>query len=255
MHTVAIGIDVGGTAIKGAGVDPRTGAILTDRHRVTTPVGGAPTEIASSVAAMTAAIRAELPGVDPDMTPIGITLPGVVQRGIMLSAANVDDAWIGLDAAELFRTALGAPCTVMNDADAAGTAEAAFGVLRDFSGVALVLTFGTGVGSACLHDRVLVPNFELGHLHLDGHANIEQYITPKVIEREGVSLAEWADRAAHYVRHLELVLNPDCFVLGGSISKNAAEFLPFDGVLAPVIPAAFRNDAGIVGAAALAVPR
>lgn len=269
---MAIGIDVGGTGIKGAAVDVASGARLTSRHRVPTPAGGSPADIAREVGLMAEAIRAELvPGefseptagalgepsvaplaAPPAAVPVGVTLPGVVQHGIMRTAANIDRSWIGADAAELFAAAVGAPCVVVNDADAAGLAEAAFGEVRDLHGTTLVLTFGTGIGSALIHNGVLVPNFELGHLELDGHPDIERFTSAKVIEREGITLAEWAGRVARYLIHLELLFTPDRFVIGGSISKASAKYLPFPGVKAPVVPARFRNNAGIVGAAWLA---
>ncbi|PRI11202.1 polyphosphate--glucose phosphotransferase [Leucobacter massiliensis] len=259
---VAIGIDVGGTGIKGAAVDPATGALLGRRHRVPTPPGGRPEAIAAEVGAMAAAIRTELGAADGGAgaeavagAPIGVTLPGVVREGVMLTAANVDPAWIGLDAAALFSRVTGAACTVVNDADAAGIAETAFGEVRGLPGVTVVLTFGTGIGSAIVCDGVLVPNSELGHLELDGHPSIERHASAKAIEREGISLEAWAARAARYVAHVERLLNPDRFVLGGSISKAADRYLPFPGVRAPVAPATFRNNAGIVGAARLAASR
>ena len=253
---IAIGIDVGGTGIKGAAVDVATGARLTSRHRVPTPAGGSPADIAREVGAMVAAIRAELAAGESDERraelPVGVTLPGVVQHGIMRTAANIDRSWIGTDAAALFAAAIGCPCVVINDADAAGLAEAAFGEVRGLHGTTLVLTFGTGIGSAMIHDGILVPNFELGHLELDGHPDIERFTSAKVIEREGITLAEWADRVERYLIHLELLFTPDRFVIGGSISKSADQYLPFPGVNAPVVPARFRNNAGIVGAAWLA---
>ncbi|QBE49155.1 polyphosphate--glucose phosphotransferase [Leucobacter triazinivorans] len=255
QQRAAIGIDVGGTGIKGAAIDPATGEKLTSRHKVLTPAGGHPDGIAREVGAMVAAIREELAGLGcdaVDRAPVGVTLPGVIRDGVMRSAANVDPSWIGTDARALLSAAVGAPCTVVNDADAAGIAETAFGEVRGLPGVTLVLTFGTGIGSALISDGALVPNFELGHLELDGHVPVERHASAKVIEREGISLAEWADRAARYLRHLEQVLNPDRFVLGGSISKASDQYLPFPGVTAPVAPASFRNNAGIIGAARLA---
>ncbi|MGK0721886.1 ROK family protein [Leucobacter sp. W1478] len=287
---IAIGIDVGGTGIKGAAIDVTTGARLTSRHRVPTPAGGTPGDIAHEVGLMTDAIRAELtanssvptdlefrdrPGDSlsrspdgvpsksgssigglPDerrgALPVGVTLPGVVQHGIMRTAANIDRSWIGADAAALFADAIGCPCVVINDADAAGLAEAAFGEVHGLHGTTLVLTFGTGIGSAMIHDGLLVPNFELGHLELDGHPDIERFASAKVIEREGITLGEWAERVERYLIHLELLFTPDRFVIGGSISKSADQYLPFAGVHAPVVPARFRNNAGIVGAAWLA---
>jgi len=250
MQRPVIGIDVGGTGIKGAAVDFATGSKLTSRHRVATPSGGTPVGIVAAVATMVAGIRAELAdsGVEPAADAIGITLPSVVRDGIPRTAANIDPSWIGADAAALFTAATGSPCLVVNDADAAAVAEASQGQ----SGMTMVLTFGTGIGSGCVFEGALIPNFELGHLHLDGHEDIEIYAAPKAIEREGITLEEWADRAARYMRHLELVLNPDLFVLGGSISKASDQYLPFAGVAAPIVPARFRNNAGIVGAARLA---
>lgn len=253
---MAIGIDVGGTGIKGAAVDVATGARLTSRHRVPTPAGGLPADIAREVGLMANAIHTELAGENSDerlaALPVGVTLPGVVQHGIMRTAANIDRSWIGTDAAALFADSIGSPCVVVNDADAAGLAEAAFGEVRGLHGTTLVLTFGTGIGSALIHNGVLVPNFELGHLELDGHPDIERFASAKVIEREGITLAEWASRVARYLIHLELLFTPDRFVIGGSISKASAQYLPFPGVNAPVVPARFRNNAGIVGAAWLA---
>jgi polyphosphate glucokinase len=255
QQRAAIGIDVGGTGIKGAAIDPETGEKLTSRHKVLTPAGGHPDGIAREVGTMVAVIREELTGLgfaDVEHTPVGVTLPGVVRDGVMRTAANVDPSWIGTDARALLSAAVGAPCTVVNDADAAGIAETAFGGVRGLPGVTMVLTFGTGIGSALICDGVLVPNFELGHLELDGHSPIERSTSAKVIEREGISLEEWAARAARYLAHLEQVMNPDRFVIGGSISKASDQDLPFPGVTAPVAPASFRNNAGIIGAAKLA---
>ncbi|MBK0419669.1 ROK family protein [Leucobacter sp. CSA1] len=252
----AIGIDVGGTGIKGAGVDPATGERLTKRHRVETPQGGAPDAIAAAVAAMVAGIRDELAErelLDRTLVPkIGVTLPGVVQRGIMRTAANIDKRWIDTDAEALLTAAVGAPCLVVNDADAAGMAETEFGAARGQHGVTMVLTFGTGIGTALIHDGRLVPNFELGHLQLNGQLDYERFASPKNIEREGITIADWAARVAPYLAHLEFVCRPDLFVIGGSISKSSDEYLPFEHVTTPVVPAHFRNNAGIVGAAALA---
>lgn len=270
VQHVAIGIDVGGTGIKGAAIDLATGERITSRHKVATPVGGVPADIAREVGAMTDAIRVEIAdrvaagdakvaGVAGIATaaevaalPVGVTLPGVVRNGVMRTAANIDLSWIGTDAHALLAAAVAAQCTVVNDADAAGVAEVAYGEVSGLPGVTLVLTFGTGIGSALVADGVLVPNFELGHLELDGFTSIEHHTSAKVIEREGITLAEWAGRAARYVAYLEKVINPDRFVIGGSISKASDEYLPFAGVAVPVSPARLRNNAGIIGAARLA---
>ncbi|MBO1902381.1 ROK family protein [Leucobacter weissii] len=254
MTRAAIGIDVGGTGIKGSAIDPASGAAITRRHKVLTPTGGRPGDIAREVGAMVAAIREELGGpvMPSGPVPVGVALPGVLRDGVMRTAANVDASWIGADARALLSETTGAPCAVVNDADAAGLAETALGAAKDLPGTTMVLTFGTGIGTAFVMDGALVPNFELGHLELDGHPDIERYASAKAIEREDIALPEWAARAARYVAHLELLLNPDRFVLGGSISKDADRYLPFPGVSAPVVPAHFRNNAGIVGAAWLA---
>lgn len=258
MERAAIGIDVGGTGIKGAAVNTETGELLTARHKVFTPAGGLPVDIAAEVASVANAIRHELasngkiPRDQIPELPFGITLPGVVRDGVMQTAANIDESWIGVDAAARFEAAVATQCTVVNDADAAGIAETALGAAQGLSGTTLVLTFGTGIGSALIFDGTLVPNFELGHLHLDGHPDIEVHAAAKVIEREGISLAEWAGRAERYLEHLEHVMHPDRFILGGGISRSADEYLPFARVTAPVVPAKFKNNAGILGAAWLA---
>ena len=252
----AIGLDVGGTGIKGAAIDPDTGEKLTSRHKVLTPQGGAPADIAREVGAMARAIRAEL--VDFGLAaadarlPVGVTLPGVVRGGVMRTAANIDKSWIGTDAVALLSEAVGSPCLVVNDADAAGLAEVSFGEAAGLDGSTLVLVFGTGIGSSLIYDGTLVPNLELGHIQFDGYPIIERHTAAKVIEREGITLAEWAARVERYLQHLETTINPDRFVLGGSISKISDEYLPFAGVSVPVIPARLRNNAGIVGAARLA---
>lgn len=278
MEHVAIGIDVGGSGIKGAAVNTQTGELLTGRHKERTPKGGSPADIAQVLGTMAREIRQELAAArthgpahtrhlerrddaeQPANTeqssleslPVGVALPGVIKQGTMLTAANIDRGWIGLSAADLCAEATGITCSVVNDADAAGLAESHYGAARGLAGSTMVLTFGTGIGSALVHDGVLVPNFELGHLHLDGHSDIEQYASARVISRDNVPLTEWARRAARYIAHLEVLFHPDRFVLGGGISRDANHYLPFDGVTAPVIPAHFDNNAGIVGAAWLA---
>lgn len=250
MQRSVIGIDVGGTSIKGAAIDLSSGQTTTSRHRVSTPAGGMPADIAREVGGMVAAIREEC--VVPAAAPVGIAVPGVVRDGIVRTAANIDASWVSVDARALFSKATGSPCAVVNDADAAGVAETVFNSEPGFPGTTVVVTFGTGIGSAVIYDGVLIPNFELGHLQLDGHSDIEQHASARAIEREGITLDEWADRAARYLSHVELLLNPDRFIIGGSISKDAQKYLPFRGVSAPVTPARFRNNAGIVGAAWLA---
>lgn len=251
MGKAAIGIDIGGTNIKGAAVDVRSGELLTNRLRIPTPDGGMPEDISREVATMVQHIRAQYEqetNEAPEET-VGIALPSVVLDGVTYTAANIDAKWVGLDASSLFTAALGYPCEVLNDADAAGIAEAAVGAAKDVSGTVIVLTFGTGIGSACLHNGILVPNFELGHLHLDGNRDAERWASPRVIAQEGITLEEWAQRAARYVQHVEQLIHPQLVVCGGSISKDADQYLPFAGVATHTVPARFRNNAGILGAA------
>lgn len=251
-HAV-IGIDVGGTGVKGAGIDVSSGTLLTGRHRVDTPLGARPADVFAAVADMVIDIRAELSsrGI-VTQARVGVCVPSVVRQGVTLSAGNIDPSWIGLPALALLEQAVGGPCTLVNDADAAGVAEARLGAAQGVPGVVLVLTLGTGMGSGMLLDGALVPNTELGHLEFAGHAPIERFISPKVIERDGVSVKEWAARLGSALAHVERLFLPERIVLGGSISKAADDFLPLDGVRSPVVAASFRNNAGMVGAALLA---
>ena len=254
MKHLAVGIDVGGSGIKGAAVDASSGELMTQRLKVHTPQGGRVEDIARIVGEMTTRIRTVLNehGHDVSRLPVGVTLPGAVKRGVMWTAANLDEEWIGTHASRLLAHTTGTSCTVVNDADAAGIAEVRHGAIQDVRGTSLVLTFGTGIGSACISDGHLVPNFELGHLELDGHPDIEQVTSARAITREGITMTEWARRAERYLTHLEMLMHPDRFVLGGGISRDAALYLPFRTVSVPVIPAHFKNNAGIVGVACLA---
>lgn len=251
-RTAVIGIDVGGTGIKGAGVDLSTGALVTGRHKVATPAGGKPDDVAAVVAGMVTGIRAELSSRGwAASAKVGICVPSVVQYGVTRTASNIDPSWIGLDAEAMFALAIGSPCIVVNDADAAGVAEAQLGAAREAHGVTLVLTLGTGLGSGMLFNGVLVPNTELGHLEFEGHAPVEHFISPKIIDGDGVPMTEWAARLGRVLQHIERLFSPHLIVLGGSISKASDEYLPLEGVRARIVPAQFRNNAGIVGAALL----
>ena len=243
----AVGIDIGGTGIKGAIVDLATGSLVTDRIKIPTPKGGKPDAILQT----TVELLAQLPGLDPD-APVGVCFPAVVKHGITLSAANISKKWIGLHAEELFEDALGRPITFVNDADAAGYAEASFGAAQGIDGVAIMTTLGTGIGTAILHNGVLIPNAEFGHLEVDGH-DIETRASNAAREREGLSWSEWAERLQSFYVALEKYLSPDLFVVGGGVSKQYAEFLPLLSLTTPIVPAVHRNNAGILGAASLAV--
>ncbi|MDT4936636.1 MAG: polyphosphate glucokinase [Pseudonocardiales bacterium] len=244
----AFGIDIGGSGIKGALVDTSTGSLLTRRTRILTPQPATPDAVAGVVAGM---LRdAGWAGV------VGATFPAVIQHGVARSAANVDKSWIGTDVDACFSKAVAASSEVfvLNDADAAGIAEARFGAARGVGGVVILLTFGTGIGSALLIDGILVPNTELGHLELHGH-DAEKRAAASVREDENLSYAKWAPRVNDYMAHVERLFTPDLFVVGGGVSKDAAKWVPLLDLRTPVRPAQLLNNAGIVGAAIAAVER
>lgn len=243
MNTHPIGIDFGGTGIKAAPVDLTSGEPAAERKRVDTPERSTPEAVSE--------IMAELVAAFPDSTgAVGVAVPGVVRRGVVLSAANIDKSWIGVDADELLTERLGRPVHVLNDADAAGYAELQFGAAKGRDGLVILTTLGTGIGSALLWDGVLVPNSELGHLEIEGH-DAESRAAASAHEHENLSWADWAERLTTYYRTLERLFSPDLFVVGGGISKKADKFLPLIEIDTEIIAARLRNTAGIVGAAAL----
>jgi polyphosphate glucokinase len=239
MATVR-GIDIGGTGIKGAPVDIGTGKLLADRHRILTPDPATPEAVADVVAQV--ARFFEWHG------PTGATFPAVVKGGVALTAANVDRSWIGTDAGKMFADAVGGPVTVVNDADAAGIAEMEFGAGRGIRGVVMMITLGTGIGSALFVDGRLVPNTELGHLELDG-TDAERRAAESVRESEDLSWKKWSKRLDGYFDMLHELFSPDLFIIGGGVSKKADKFVPRLSTGAKVVPAQLLNDAGIVGAA------
>ena len=241
-----LGIDIGGSGIKGAAVDLARGQFATDRLRFDTPKVSSPAAVADIVAQI-----AEHFAGDIGDSPVGVTLPAVVTNGVVRSAANIDPAWIGTDARTLLSDKLGRSVTVVNDADAAGVGELHFGAARDASGLVLMTTLGTGIGSALLYDGVLVPNSELGHLEIDGH-DAESRAAANVRDDKGLSWQEWADRLQRYYSHIEDLLWPDLIVVGGGVSRKADKFLPLLHLRAPIVAAQLANSAGIIGAAWLA---
>ena len=243
--TTAFGIDIGGSGIKGAPVDLATGEFAADRVRIPTPQPSTPDAVASVLADLVSSYNL------PKDAPVGVTFPAIVKRGVAYSAANVDDSWIGTDVAAIVREATGRKALVANDADAAGYAEVAYGAAKGVQGLVMVITLGTGIGSAMIYDGVLVPNAELGHLEIDGF-DAETRASSGVREREGWSFEEWAPRLQRYFSHVEFLFSPDLFVVGGGVSKKHKEFLPLLDLKTPIVPAKLRNAAGIVGAAALA---
>ena len=240
------GIDIGGSGIKGAVVDTGTGQLLTARVRIATPQPAVPDAVAQVVQQLVAH--------EGYHGRIGATFPAVIAHGVAHTAANVDASWIGTDVDALFAARLGQPVTVLNDADAAGLAEVRFGAARDVAGVVLMLTFGTGIGSALFIDGRLVPNTELGHLELDGH-DAESRAAASARTEHALSYRHWAHRVQSYMAYLERLFTPDLFVVGGGVSKEADKWVPHLHLTAPVRPATLRNNAGIVGAALAAVER
>ena len=244
--TRGFGVDIGGSGIKGGLVDLEAGALDGERLRITTPQPSTPDAVADVVAEIVEKFNWD--------GPVGVTLPCVVKHGVAHSAANVDKAWIGTDAAALFAARLGRPTdqvVVLNDADAAGIAEMRFGSGVGRDGLVVLLTFGTGIGSALFLDGKLVPNTEFGHLEVDGH-DAEKRAAASVKEDKGLSWAEWTPRVSRYVNVLENLIWPDLVIAGGGVSKKAEKWLPLLEVRTEVVAAALKNDAGIVGAAVAA---
>jgi polyphosphate glucokinase len=239
MH--ALGIDIGGTGIKAAPVDVTTGKLLADRQKIETPRPALPEAVADVVTKLTTAFNWS--------GPVGITFPGVVTDGVTRTAANLDPAWIGHDAASLFGQATGNPVRVLNDADAAGVAEMKFGAGVGQNGTVLMLTFGTGIGSALFIRGILVPNTEFGHIEIRGR-DAESRASERAKELHDLSWGRWAGRVDEYLQHIEALLSPSLIIVGGGISKQSDKWVPrLTGIRAKIVPAALLNDAGIVGAA------
>lgn len=245
MGKKAIGIDIGGTGIKGALVDVSQGTLLSERIRMETPVGGHPEDI-------TEVVRQILKDLgSPKDTSVGICFPAVVKHGVAKSAANVSSEWIDFDADAHFTKALKRDVHMLNDADAAGYAEAKYGAAKKQKGLTILATLGTGIGTALLYNGTLIPNSELGHLPLRGES-AEKFAAFSVKEREELSWFDWAARLQEYFGLLENLLVPDLFIVGGGVSKEHEEFLPLLRLKTPIVPAELKNSAGIIGAAALA---
>jgi polyphosphate glucokinase len=244
MH--ALGIDIGGTGIKAAPVDVATGKLLADRQKIATPRPALPDAIADVVKQLVTSFKWS--------GPVGVTFPGVVIDGVIRTAANLDPAWIGVDAAALFGKAAGDPVRVLNDADAAGIAEMTFGAGVGEEGTVLMLTFGTGIGSALFTKGILVPNTEFGHVEIHGE-DAETRASEHAKELHDLSWGKWAGRVDEYLQHVEAVLAPDLIIVGGGVSKQSEKWVPrLTGISARIVPAALLNDAGIVGAAMATAP-
>jgi polyphosphate glucokinase len=239
MH--ALGIDIGGSGIKAAPVDIATGKLLAARQKIATPRPAIPEGVADVVKELATSFSWS--------GPVGITFPGVVTDGVTRTAANLDPAWIGLDAASLFAKAAGNPVRVLNDADAAGVAEMTFGAGVGELGTVLMLTFGTGIGSALFTQGTLVPNTEFGHIEIRGE-DAEKRASEHAKELHDLSWGKWAGRVYEYLRHMEALLSPHLIIVGGGVSKQSDKWVPrLTGIRARIVPAVMLNEAGIVGAA------
>lgn len=235
-----LGIDIGGSGIKGAPVDTEKGVMLTERHRIDTPDGGKPEDVAEVVGQIIE--HFEWKG------PVGCTFPAIIKQGVAHSAANVDKSWIGTDAKRLFQRVTGCPVLVMNDADAAGIAEMRFGAGVGHDGIVFVLTFGTGIGSAIFVDGTLMSNTELGHLEIRGK-DAEDRAANSVRKDKDWSYKKWSKRVNEYLQHLEMLFSPDLIIFGGGVSKKHEKFFHRLDTKAEVVPAQLLNDAGIIGVA------
>ena len=235
-----LGIDIGGTGIKAAPVDVEAGRLLAERLKLPTPHPAAPEPMAEVIGQLVTHFAWQ--------GPIGVTFPGVITSGTIRTAANLDHSWIGTDAVSFLGKATGQPVTVINDADAAGIAEMRFGAGKGEPGTVLLLTLGTGIGSALFYDGVLIPNTEFGHIEIHGK-DAETRASERAREEDELSWGKWADRLDEYLDKMEGLLWPNLIIIGGGISKKSEKFLPKLSLQARIVPAGLLNDAGIVGAA------
>lgn len=242
MAHVGCGIDIGGSGVKGALVDLETGEFIGERVRIDTPQPSTPEAVADTCKEIVDAL-----GVEPDV-PVGIDFPAPIIHGVAPFIANLDQAWTGVNVEVLMTQHLGRPVTVLNDADAAGLAEVAYGAAKGHPGTVIVTTLGTGIGSAVIVDGTLVPNTELGHLEIDGY-DAESRASSAQKDLQELSWKKWAKRLQRYYSHVEMLFSPDLFVVGGGVSKKSEKFLPLLDLKTEIVPAQLLNTAGIVGAA------
>ena len=241
-----LGIDIGGSGIKAAPVNPVDGSLAAERVRIATPQPATPVAVADAVLKIIDHFNWA--------GPIGCGLPSVVRNGVACTAANIDPTWVGIDVVALLSTRTGLDATVLNDADAAGLAEIHYGAGKQVPGTILVVTAGTGLGTALFRGDTLVPNTELGHLLL--HGKIAEQVASAAVRTElNLSYREWAKRFDDYLHRLEELFWPDLFIIGGEISKDHALFFPHLTIKTRLLPAALRNDAGIIGAAVAVLQR
>lgn len=239
MHI--LGIDIGGSGIKGAVVDIEKGEFVGERHRIPTPQPAKPQPVA--------AVVAEIVDHFAYSGPIGVTFPAIIHNGVAKSAANVDEDFIGTDVAHLIHEATGQSTVVLNDADAAGIAEMRFGAGKDRLGTVIILTLGTGIGSAIFRKGVLVPNSELGHIYLSWGMEAEHYAAERIRGEEDLSWKEWGHRVNKVFQHIDFIFSPDALIVGGGVSKKYEKYFKYIDVSCDLVPAELRNQAGIIGAA------
>lgn len=242
---LGFGIDIGGSGVKGAPVDLATGQFAADRVRIPTPQPSTPDAVAATVAEVVASFDL------PARTPVGLTFPAPIKNGVVPFIANLDESWTGVDVPALMSAALGRQVIGVNDADAAGYAEALYGAAQGHPGLVIVTTLGTGIGSALVFDGRLIPNTELGHLEIDGF-DAEKRASDAARDRDGLSWDEWGERLQRYYETVDMLFSPDLVVVGGGVSKKHEKFLHHISLRCPVVPATLFNTAGIVGAARLA---
>lgn len=243
MSTI-LGIDVGGSGIKGAPVDLAAGDFKQKRLRIPTPKKSTPQNVAAVIAEVVDAFKEDI-----GSGPVGLTIPAPVVHGRIPFIANLDQSWAGVKADDFLADHLGRPITLVNDADAAGLAEVHFGAAKGHPGLVILTTLGTGIGTAIVYRGVLVPNSELGHIELNGW-DAEKQAASSVKDKEGLSYEKWAtERLQPYYSHMEMLFSPDLFVVGGGVSSDWNEFGPLLKLNTEIIPAQLRNRAGIIGAA------
>ncbi|MBV7363993.1 ROK family protein [Actinomycetaceae bacterium TAE3-ERU4] len=243
--TIAFGIDIGGSGIKGAPVNLETGEFTDDRLRIVTPQPSTPETVADVCSQLIDHFEV------PKDVPIGITFPAPIKHSTVRFIANLDQSWTGVNVTALMQERIGRRCIAVNDADAAGVAETKFGAAKNVKGLVIATTLGTGIGSALINDGTLIENSELGHLKIRG-VSAEKLAAAQIRKAEKLSWDEWAQRLQEYYSYLDMLFSPDLFVVGGGVSKKHDKFLPKLELSCPIVPAELRNSAGIVGGAALA---
>ena len=247
MNDKILGVDIGGTGIKGAIVDMKTGKLLTERKKFATPVPSTPEAVCETIGKLIEAL-------DYDGELIGCGFPAIVKDGVALTAANVDDSWIGVNIEKVLSKSCNKTVKVLNDADAAGLAEIAYGAAKGEMGTVILITIGTGIGSAMFTNGHLVHNSELGHFHLGGHDKVaEKYVSNAIRKKENLTWEEWGERFSQYLARVERMFVPNLFIFGGGISKNFHDWSKHLKATARLAPATFKNEAGVIGAAMYAL--